>query len=253
MQVDGDLAVGGTIGTDEIRFRANGKTGEMEVLVDGAVKGLYQPTGRLLAFGQAGNDDIQVSGSVSLPAWLYGGMGDDRLKGGAGDDVLMGGEGDDLLLGQSGRDFLIGGRGSDRIVGNSDDDILIAGYTAFDYDYQYRFADRPQGLLNRSHNEAVSALLREWTSPRDYSTRIDNISGVDTSQPRENGTFYLRTQDDPVTKADERTVFGDGARDFLTGSNGDDWFFFNPEEDKDKTTDLRDEVFANDLGWIDGV
>jgi hypothetical protein len=40
----------------------------------------------------------------------------------------------------------------------------------------------------------------------------------------------------------------DNSKDMLTGSSGDDWFFFwSPE---DKATDLSDEVFANDLDWI---
>ena len=252
MQVGGDLAVGGTTGSDEIEFRPRGRRGDIEVLLGGTLEGTYKPSGRLLAFGQAGDDDIQVAGSISLSAWLYGDAGDDRLKGGAGHDVLIGGQGDDLLLGGSGRDLMIGGRGADRIDGNAGDDILIAGYTGFDYDYDYAFADRPEGMLRRLHNEAFSALLNEWISPRDYFTRIENLSGVGQDQPRENGGFFLRSEDDPLTAENEQTVYADGARDFLTGAQGDDWFFFDPDKDKDKATDLRDEVFANDLSWIDG-
>ena len=40
----------------------------------------------------------------------------------------------------------------------------------------------------------------------------------------------------------------DESQDFLTGSAGMDWFFFQDPEDK--ATDLKDEVFANDLDWI---
>ena len=87
------------------------------------------PTGRLVAHGGDGDDDIQVAGGIALPAWLYGEGGNDRLKGGAGHDVLLGGDGDDMLVGGGGRDLLIGGTGADRIVGNQDDDILIAGTT----------------------------------------------------------------------------------------------------------------------------
>mgnify|MGYP002065631757 CR=1 FL=1 len=45
-----------------------------------------------------GNDTIQVSGSIGLPAWLYGGEGNDRVKGGAGDDVIAGGTGNDVSV-----------------------------------------------------------------------------------------------------------------------------------------------------------
>ena len=44
------------------------------------------------------------------------------------------------------------------------------------------------------------------------------------------------------------TVTDDDDRDILTGSSGLDWFFF--DEDRDRATDLHDEVYANDLAWI---
>ena len=44
------------------------------------------------------------------------------------------------------------------------------------------------------------------------------------------------------------TVVKDDAQDILTGSQGDDWFWFDPE--LDRATDLRDEAFASELDWI---
>ena len=106
----------------------------------------FSPTGRIVAFGGAGDDDIQVAGNISLPAWLYGEAGNDRLKGGASNDVLLGGAGDDFLAGDSGRDLLIGGTGADRILGNAGDDILIAGTTDFD-----------------ANEAALALIMQEWT------------------------------------------------------------------------------------------
>jgi Ca2+-binding RTX toxin-like protein len=63
----------------------------------------FAPTARLIAYGGSGDDDIQVVGGISLPAWLYGGDGNDRLQGGDGNNVLVGGAGDDLLVGGSGQ------------------------------------------------------------------------------------------------------------------------------------------------------
>src|SRR5207302_3563963 len=100
--------------------------GKLQVSVNGVSLGTFAASGRLVVYGQAGDDDIQVAGSIANPAWLYGGGGNDRLKGGAGDDVLLGGDGDDLLVGGDGRDLMIGGRGADRLVGNAGDDILLA-------------------------------------------------------------------------------------------------------------------------------
>src|SRR5262249_5018182 len=150
----------------------------------------------------AGDDDLQVAGSITLPAWLYGEGGSDRLKGGAGHDLLFGGAGDDLLVGGAGRDLLIGGVGADRIVGNADDDIIIARSTAFDLDAT-----------------ALTAIMAEWTSGRSYAERTANLRGVGTTGV--NGTYVLET-DGP-----EATVSDDGAADVLTGSEGQDWFFAN--------------------------
>jgi Ca2+-binding RTX toxin-like protein len=177
-----------------------------------------------------------VAGGISLPAWLYGDAGNDRLKGGAGNDVLLGGNGEDLLVGGGGRDLLLGGAGADRIVGNGEDDILIAGFTAFDY--------TAAGLLQQDHETALSAIMAEWTSVRDFATRRSNLNGGGTG-PRSNGDVFLR-------KSISATVFEDSDRDTLTGAsneqNGGDWFLF--DSNLDRATDLRDEAFANDLEFI---
>ncbi|MBW3541220.1 MAG: PKD domain-containing protein [Planctomycetes bacterium] len=220
---DGDLAVGGTSGDDQIVFTPGENAGEIQVILNGVSLGVFTPTGRLIAYGLEGNDNIQVASSISLPAWLYGDAGNDRLKGGAGHDVLDGGTGDDLLVGGGGRDLLEGGRGADRIVGNADDDILVAGWL--------NFADR---------ETAVSKIMAEWTSDRSYQTRIDNLTGVGTAE-RANGEFFLKLDD--TVRDDE-----EASEDVLTGSAGDDWFFL--WSDEDRATDLEDEVFANDLEWI---
>lgn len=225
------LVVGGTLGNDQILFSPGPKIGEIRVSINGVSQGVFQPTGSLIAYGQAGDDDIEVAGSIQLAAWLYGGDGNDRLKGGGGDDVLIGGDGDDLLIGGGGRDLLIGGNGADRIIGNAGDDILIAGATAYD--------GRAQALL---------AIMREWTSARDYETRIRNISGVGTS-PRANDNYFLWANDDTTgTLAAERTVFDDDDRDLLTGGAGTNWLFF--DSDRDRATDLNEDVFANEFDWF---
>ena len=82
---------------------------------------------RLVAYGQDGCDDIEVAGSLSHEAWLYGDGGDDHLKGARGPSLLFGGTGNDYINGGSGRGILIGGDGRDRLVGGSGDDLLIGG------------------------------------------------------------------------------------------------------------------------------
>ena len=106
------LYVGGTTGDDKIKVLPVGSTGAYEVFVNGVSKGTFSPTGRIIIFGQAGNDSIDVPNTVSLPVEMYGGAGDDHLSSGVGDDLLVGGDGADELFGGSGRDILIGEPGS---------------------------------------------------------------------------------------------------------------------------------------------
>ncbi len=165
-----------------------------------------------------GGDYAFVSSGIALSATLDGGAGNDHLKGGAGHDVILGGDGDDVLVGGEGRDLLEGGAGADRIVGNADDDILIAGVL----------------LLNdESRASALDQIMAEWTSGRDYATRVNNLRDGSGSTDRLNGSSFLQ---------DGVTVANDGARDVITGSSGLDWFLFN--EDEDKATDLSDEEFS---------
>jgi hypothetical protein len=194
-----DLVAGGTLGDDTILFTTQGNTGAVQVVMNGASLGTFTPTGRIIAFGQAGNDDIEVSGKIGLPAWLYGGDGNDTLRGGGGNSVLIGGAGDDDLTGGKARNLLIGGAGADRLGGQGDN-ILIAGTTAFD-----------------AQETALAAILAEWASDRDYATRVANISGTGTG-PRLNGNYYL---------IPGVTVLDDSDPDRLGGGPGEDWFFAN--------------------------
>src|SRR5262249_40583540 len=127
------LSVTGTPGDDNILFNPGGGNGStLKALVDNLPQGAFSPTGRLIAYGVAGNDDIEVAGGITLPSFLYGGDGNDRLKGGGGNNVLIGGSGNNTLIGGSGSDLLIGGSGSSTLTAGSGDDLLIAGTTAYD-------------------------------------------------------------------------------------------------------------------------
>jgi hypothetical protein len=215
------LMAGGTTGPDDIQITQDG-SGRLTVTIGGVAVGTFAapagaPFSGLVVYAQAGDDDVQVAGSITLPAWLYGGDGNDRLKGGSGNNVLIGGDGDDLLVGGSGRDIIIGGRGADRIVGNAEDDILIGGVTAYD-------ADRA----------ALALLQGTWVrTDLSYEERIASL--LDATQ---RGGVYLG----------HGTVFNDADADVLTGSAGQDWFWFDAT--RDRVTDLHDEAFQNDLGFI---
>ena len=116
-----------------------------------------------MVYAQAGNDDVKMDDGSTIPAWLFGGDGNDKLKGGAGHDVLLGGAGDDLLSGNAGRDLLIGGTGADHIVGNAGDDVLTGSegndWFLFNRDGDGGVKDK---ATDRSVFEAQYALDLDW-------------------------------------------------------------------------------------------
>jgi|GEM_PF-1890571 len=148
-----------------------------------------------------GNDQVTISGGVSLPALIDGGEGDDRLNGGSGPNIIVGGGGDDQINGGNARDLLIGGRGSDRLVGNGNEDILTAGWTDHD------------AFDSSTHSAALWQLMDEWNSSASQDVRRSHLTGATGGGL--NGSVLLNTA----------TVHDDNSQDKLTGSSGIDWFF----------------------------
>jgi hypothetical protein len=149
------LVVGGTLGSDKIVL--NPSKG-IKVLINGKTQGNFAPTSRIVVYGQAGNDDIQVAGAVRFAAWLYGGDGNDRLKGGNAHDLLFGGLGNDNLLGGQGNDLLGGDAGADRLVGEAGDDILIDG-----------------SLTLADGDTSLQQIMDEWKKPTTFEDRVSAL------------------------------------------------------------------------------
>jgi VCBS repeat-containing protein len=173
---------------------------------------------RIYVLGMSGDDKIKVLANTTVPAWIYGGDGDDQIRGGAGDDVIFGGAGNDQVAGHVGRDLIVGGVGADKILGNNDDDILIASQTVHDYDV-----------------DAINHIMAEWLAATDYTTRVNHLR----SGGGLNGNFLLN----------ENTSFLDNDEDQLIGGSGMDWFLAS--EDEDSIHSSNDEVFTElELQWL---
>jgi len=182
---------------------------------------VYGQAGNDLAGGDAGNDKVygergddfllgndgndKLVGGIGNDR-IFGQAGNDQLFGEPGNDIVVGGDGNDKLFGDGGRDVLIGGDGADLLFGEGLDDILVAGSTIYDED-----------------DEALQAILAEWTSANSYSTRVNNLRNGGGA----NGAFVL----------DDTTVIDDGVKDSLFGDGGLDWFLFGSGDKlKDKAS-----------------
>ena len=108
----------GTSGSDSISLVLSGST--YRVTMNGRTVSLTGITGRVIAFGLAGNDTIEAS-TLTIPTAIYGGDGD---------DIVRSGSGADKLFGENGADLLAGGLGVDIISGGSDNDLLFDGVVA---------------------------------------------------------------------------------------------------------------------------
>src|SRR5439155_2747092 len=163
------LVVEGTANAETLALSPGTGNG-VALSINGTSVGTFAAPGgvafaHVLVYGYGGNDTARLTGGLTVPAFLFGGDGNDTLDaaGSTANNVLLGEAGADALTGGSGRDLLIGGAGADTLRGGGGDDILIGGYT--DYD-----ANLP----------ALCAIMKEWGRTAgigaDYNTRVKNLT-----------------------------------------------------------------------------
>jgi Ca2+-binding RTX toxin-like protein len=87
----------------------------------------YTGVTSIYANGGDFDDDITVDFTVTIPATLIGGEGNDHLDGGAGNDSISGGNGNDWITGNDGNDTLNGDGGNDALFGGKGNDRIYAG------------------------------------------------------------------------------------------------------------------------------
>src|SRR5262249_55429345 len=114
----GTLVIGGTTADDTITVVPADTSGNLSVTISGVSQGTFSPPPRIVAYGQAGNDQIKLNTKkfgpttyyVAVQAVLFGNAGNDTLdaRGSSANNTLVGGAGTDTLQGGSARDLLIG-------------------------------------------------------------------------------------------------------------------------------------------------
>jgi Ca2+-binding RTX toxin-like protein len=204
------LVIGGTLGDDEVQI-SPGANGAVLVALNGETLDPFTGVSRVVAYGQAGADDIEVTGSFALPVELYGGDGNDELRSGAGPALLDGGDGDDELIGGLGRNVLVGGTGADLLVGASGDDLLIGGT----FLASGRQVDR---------RDALVSVMNTWANTPSYEDRVAALESY----------IADRVDDDDV-------------EDVLIGAAGRDWFFAALSGARDRLSGRTSEELVHDL------
>ena len=166
-------------GDDRIRIVQTGANGQFEVTIDSVSKGSFSANGRVIAFGQAGDDGIDAPNNVSLPVEFYGGEGDDTLNGAARPDLLVGGPGADALHGGQGRDILIGGAGLDQLSGGPDDDVLVGSASIHDENFTALHSIQAEWLRTDIDASIRSSHLLDGTGLNGPGAKLDAASIID--------------------------------------------------------------------------
>lgn len=183
--VDGTLYVGGTAGNDAVTIGKNAAGGV--TLTVGSTTTTYDANA-VVVYGGAGDDTIQVGGSVGVVVEIHGGDGNDTIKGGNGGNILLGDAGNDVISGGNSRDVIIGGTGADSLSGLPQDDVLVAGHATTN----------------------VAAVYTVWTSSDSYAARVALLA-----------TTLLRTDIDVFDDAAIDTLSGQSGQDyFVFNSDG---------------------------------
>ena len=157
--------------------------------------------------GEAGEGDNILPGIDGV----LGGRGNDRIIGSPGEEDLFADTGDDLVEGLGGDDYLEGGRGDDALRGGDGSDEL--------YD--------PAGRDDLSGGGGIDRLsLGDDFEPvsserivRDQSVTLDDVANDGGAGEGDNVRSDV---EDVSTGTGNDTILGNGAINFLSGSDGND-------------------------------
>jgi hypothetical protein len=166
------------------------------------------------------NDIVTIDPAITLPASLFGGIGDDTLTGGAGDDKLYG---------QGGADNLSGGAGDDTLV-NVGDSRLDKATGGDGFDSFWTDADSSEQITDTSADELADGAIHRISNFRGFSTmrrgvaRANRISldlnGGNLADPGvDDGARYANFATRPLFSST-----GPSADDVAQGYTGDCWY-----------------------------
>lgn len=125
----GLLSVRGSAGSDQIVIRRDLGSHQIRVEANGSAIGAFPESNviEIHVYAEEGDDFVSLTDGITIPSYVVGGPGNDRLQGGDGPDVLIGGAGNNQLFAGLGDDVSIGGTGDDEIVSGNGLDVSYGG------------------------------------------------------------------------------------------------------------------------------
>ena len=192
---DGVLTlVGDSSRSNELVVQPSGSS-HLYAYANNANKKVLKSAVRSVKFnGGSKEDDIFLASTLSIPASVKGGAGDDDIRLGKGNDFVDGGDGNDRIWTREGNDKAVGGAGNDEFRGDYGNDT-------FDGGAGNDTADGGQGddaILGGAGNDSIIGNLGN-----------DKLDGGD-------GNDYFRGD------AGNDTITGGAGNDTLAGGSGAD-------------------------------
>ncbi len=207
--------------------------------------------------GGRGNDRVQIDASITAPAMIYGGVGDDTLIGGSGGDKLYGQGGTDNLEGENGDDVLVnvGDSKADLASGGAGLDTFWTDTTGTEQVTDASATEIADGAVHRVDNFYGFSTVRKGAV---RANRIStDLNGGDLADPG---------LDDPTARYknfSSHPLFsgvGPSPDDVDQGYVGDCWFLstlssiarINPEAIRQAVVELGDGTYAVQFAHADG-
>jgi Ca2+-binding RTX toxin-like protein len=181
---------------------------------------VYTGATKIQADGDDGDDTITLE-SVTVPADLKGGSGDDVLQSGDGADTLSGGDGNDKINAGDGNDTVNGDDGNDELNGQGGQDTINGGG---DNDTISGGGDSDT-LHGNGGDDKING--------DDGADHIHGDDGADSlSGGADDDTMNGGDGDDTMEGNDGAdTMHGDGGNDQMLGQAGDDKMFGDRGDD----------------------
>jgi len=170
-----------------------------------------------ITFNLAGGDDtLTIAPSVTLPATLNGGIGNDSLTGGSGNDMLDGGPGNDILIGGLGNDAYVFGAAA--VGGDADVVTELANQGEDTLD----FSAVTDGLLVRLWSDSVQNVHTDRTLQLTSGFEVENVTGGSG-----NDTLIGSNKNNVLMgNGGNDNLIGHGGNDSMLGGLGDDRYLF---------------------------
>jgi Ca2+-binding RTX toxin-like protein len=261
---DGLLTIMGTTDADVISVNMSTSGSDVVINDNGFTKSYAASsvTSMNISLG-LDNDVCSVDSSVSIPATITGGSGNDVITGGSGNDTIYGGHPTIVYANGDGDDTINAGGGDDTIIGGSGADVMNGGIGTDCVDYGssaaavtvYIDGSANDGSAGERDNVGVDVECVRGSAFNDTLNATSRTSGV---------KLYGAGGDDLLESGEgDDFLYGDagndilsahGGNDYLEGSVGDDRLYGGSGDDTLMAGDGNDLVVEGNDGndWLWG-